>query len=214
MASYPGALKTWADKVDLTDFMTAGILNDDVMDEIIAVQTELGTDPAGAEATVKARLDAMISDAAYAAGWNGDTTHAASKNAVYNKIETLGGAPTLLAYNCKVQGESISLSDTTWTELDETTLTDLRFTMDAQGKDFKLYGFIRASGATYTAHLRLYNVTDGVGYGEITHTGDTDNTWVLSSSFTLPDGEKVYVIQGKNISGLCTVRSAMILGVD
>ncbi len=58
MTMYPGAIKTWVDKVDLTDFMTAGILNDDVMDEIIAVETELGTDPAGAYATVKARLDA------------------------------------------------------------------------------------------------------------------------------------------------------------
>jgi len=63
MAIYPAALKTWVDKVDLTDFMTAGILNDDVMDEIIAVETELGTDPAGAYATVDARLDAELRDA-------------------------------------------------------------------------------------------------------------------------------------------------------
>ena len=35
---------------------------------------------------------AAVSDAAYAAGWNGVTTIAPSKNAVYDKIQTLGGA--------------------------------------------------------------------------------------------------------------------------
>lgn len=63
MAIYPAALKTWVDKIDLTDFMTAAILNSDVMAEIIAIETELGTDPAGAYATVKARLDAELRDA-------------------------------------------------------------------------------------------------------------------------------------------------------
>jgi hypothetical protein len=39
---------------------------------------------------------ALISDAVYGAGWNGDTTTAPSKNAVYDKIETLaGGIPTI-----------------------------------------------------------------------------------------------------------------------
>jgi len=64
MASYPGALKTWVNKSDLVDFMTAAILNADVMDEIIAIETELGTDPAGAEATVVARLNSLDAHAA------------------------------------------------------------------------------------------------------------------------------------------------------
>lgn len=33
-----------------------------------------------------------VSDTVYGAGWNGDTTVAPSKNAVYDKIETLGGS--------------------------------------------------------------------------------------------------------------------------
>lgn len=33
----------------------------------------------------------LVSDTAYGAGWNGDTTHAASKNAIYDKIEAMGG---------------------------------------------------------------------------------------------------------------------------
>ena len=34
---------------------------------------------------------AAVSDAAYGSGWNGDTTNAPSKNAVYDKIETISG---------------------------------------------------------------------------------------------------------------------------
>lgn len=42
--------------------------------------------------STKAYADGKVSDAAYGAGWNGDTT-APSKNAVYDKIETLTGTP-------------------------------------------------------------------------------------------------------------------------
>lgn len=55
-----------------------------------------------------------VSDAVYDATWNGDTTNAASKNAIYDKIETLGGghdpvsldvnADTLLALSTQALG--------------------------------------------------------------------------------------------------------------
>ena len=32
---------------------------------------------------------AAVEDAAYGAGWNGDTSHAPSQNAVYDKMETV-----------------------------------------------------------------------------------------------------------------------------
>ena len=35
-----------------------------------------------------------VSDTAYWAGWDGDTTHAPSKNAVYDKIESLSVVPS------------------------------------------------------------------------------------------------------------------------
>jgi len=38
---------------------------------------------------VLAAIAAVVSDTAYGAGWNGDTTVAPSKNAVYDKVETL-----------------------------------------------------------------------------------------------------------------------------
>lgn len=43
-------------------------------------------------------LSVIVSDAVYGSGWNGDTTHAPSKNAVYDKIETLGAGATNLGY--------------------------------------------------------------------------------------------------------------------
>jgi hypothetical protein len=36
-----------------------------------------------------------VSDTAYGAGWDGDTTHAPSKNAVYDKIQTMGGGVSM-----------------------------------------------------------------------------------------------------------------------
>lgn len=36
--------------------------------------------------------DALVNDAAYGAGWDTDTTHAPSRNAVYDKIQTLLGS--------------------------------------------------------------------------------------------------------------------------
>jgi hypothetical protein len=39
MADFPDSIKTWSDKTDLVDFFTAANLNDDIMDEIIALQT-------------------------------------------------------------------------------------------------------------------------------------------------------------------------------
>lgn len=44
---------------------------------------------------------ACVSDAVYAAGWNGVTDVAASKNAVFDKIETLGGGADYDAYVMK-----------------------------------------------------------------------------------------------------------------
>jgi hypothetical protein len=48
---------------------------------------------------------ASVSDAAYGAGWNGDTAVAPSKNAVYDKIETLGGGSAHV-----IKDETISLT--------------------------------------------------------------------------------------------------------
>lgn len=59
MASYPGSIKTFATLVDLADSVLAAHQNDRGA-EITAIETELGTDPAGAYSTVADRLDAML----------------------------------------------------------------------------------------------------------------------------------------------------------
>lgn len=48
------------------------------------------------EKTTATYVDGKVSDTAYAASWDGVTTIAPSKNAVYDKIETLGGSGTTL----------------------------------------------------------------------------------------------------------------------
>jgi hypothetical protein len=89
----------------------------------------------------------VVSDAAYGAGWDGDTTVAPSKNAVYDKIETLGGAagtvggPALIVV--KASNESVTSS---------TTLQD----------DDELLFAIGAS-ETWIAELTLYVTGNAAG---------------------------------------------------
>lgn len=54
-ASYPAAVKSFTTKADNVDTIFADHVND-LQDEMVAVQNELGTDPAGGFATVKARI--------------------------------------------------------------------------------------------------------------------------------------------------------------
>ena len=56
--NYPGAIDTFTAQTDDVDDVLAADMND-VQDPVNAIETELGTDPAGAFATVKARLDDM-----------------------------------------------------------------------------------------------------------------------------------------------------------
>lgn len=53
---YPGALDGFSTKVDAVDSVIAQHINDP-QDSIVAIETELGTDPAGTFATVKLRLE-------------------------------------------------------------------------------------------------------------------------------------------------------------
>jgi len=59
---------------------------------LIIILFQISQAQAAYKATVDEDLDyyEAVSDTVYGAGWNGDTTTAPSKNAVYDKIETLG----------------------------------------------------------------------------------------------------------------------------
>src|SRR3990167_5726467 len=62
---------------------------------LIIILFQVNQAQAAYKATVDEDLDyyesGSVSDTVYGAGWNGDTATAPSKNAVYDKIETLGG---------------------------------------------------------------------------------------------------------------------------
>ncbi len=67
---YPGALDSYADKVDGVDDVLAAHINNP-QDAIEAIEAELGTDPAGTFATVKLRLEkAYGSFAGNHIGWS------------------------------------------------------------------------------------------------------------------------------------------------
>ena len=63
---------------------------------LILILFQVNQAQAAYKATVDEDLDyyESVSDTVYGAGWNGDTTTAPSKNAVYDKIETLSDAAT------------------------------------------------------------------------------------------------------------------------
>ena len=62
MSDYPGALDSWTDKTDGVDSYLAAHIND-LQNAVEAVQTELGTDPAGSADDLKTRLAMALSDA-------------------------------------------------------------------------------------------------------------------------------------------------------
>lgn len=65
MASYPSSI--WAGNTrgtNLSDAETHTTWHDDVMDEVVALQVELGTAPSSSYATVKLRLDALATASA------------------------------------------------------------------------------------------------------------------------------------------------------
>ena len=77
-----------------------------------------------------ARLTAEVSDSVYSAGWDGITTVAASKNAIYDKIQTLLGSSAYTPTNVTTDRSY----DANATSIDE--LADVLGTLisDLQGK--------------------------------------------------------------------------------
>src|SRR3989344_1699854 len=72
--------------------------------------------PAQANCDVAAPLtSANISDTVYGAGWNADTTHAPSKNTIYDKIETLGTGTVISVSVVTANGVSGSVATATTT---------------------------------------------------------------------------------------------------
>lgn len=61
MTSFPTSIKTFTSKTDGVDTYSAAHIND-LQNEVAAIETELGTDPAGSYSTVKDRLNAVLEE--------------------------------------------------------------------------------------------------------------------------------------------------------
>lgn len=64
MASYPGAVKTWTSVIDNASEVVAADINT-LYDEVTAIETELGTDPASTATDLKTRLAHVLSPDGY-----------------------------------------------------------------------------------------------------------------------------------------------------
>ena len=98
MASYPGSIKSFTQQVDLTDQADAADVNE-AYDEVEAIETELGTDPAGTAADVKTRLAQSLAG-------DGDIQFAAS-----TELTIATGAITITQNWHRVEGQGAASDD-------------------------------------------------------------------------------------------------------
>lgn len=106
MADYPGAL--WAGNTrgtNLSDAETHTTWHDEVMDEVIAVETEIGTQPSGSWSTVALRLS-MVGAVCQVSTSTGNTLTSGVTATLSWETEQLdplgwftGGAPTVITPN-------------------------------------------------------------------------------------------------------------------
>jgi hypothetical protein len=95
--NYPGALDSYSDKTDSVDDVMAADVNN-LQDAVVAIQTELGTDPAGTLTDVATRLLKSISTGGLLE-FNDATTLTISSGSVtstqnYHLVDTEGSAAT------------------------------------------------------------------------------------------------------------------------
>lgn len=85
--TYPGAVDDYGSVVDSVDTISASHVND-ARRAIEAIETELGTDPAGSQATVKARIAAITSQVFLSAGAGVSKTTAGCAAATQSEMAT------------------------------------------------------------------------------------------------------------------------------
>ncbi len=119
----------------------------------------------------------LISNAAYdATAWNGDSTHAPSKDAVRDKIEALSGASVLLTGDQSVDGVKTFTSAPVAPSLKATGKTGLTdHTVELAGG--------AASGAPTTGtHVAGELEVDALGFPWYCTVGGTPGTWICLAS--------------------------------
>lgn len=99
-----------------------------------------------------------ISDTEYWAGWDDDTTHAPSKNAVYNKINSMdsaigGNTSAIATINSKIPGEATSsnqLADKNYVNDGINSVTAYYITKNAQGDQWSTRAELFAATTFYS----------------------------------------------------------------
>lgn len=145
-ASYPGDLKSFSTWVDKQDDVSAALVNA-IQDEVVAIETELGTDVAGSMTDLKSRLAiALAADGAIAKGTSEPVSPAPVEGQMFyntdeNTFKTYDGA----SWNAiTTHGISLYTSDDTFTV--PTGVTKVYLTMVGGGGGG---GGAAASGTNY-----------------------------------------------------------------
>lgn len=161
--NYPGSLDSYTTKVDGVDDVLASHINDP-QDAIVAIETELGTDPAGPVADVKTRLLNMVAELPYqeptvlvdAANASGVASNFRNNSATYPAGWTQADAPldtnTNLVYSLwYLRGSS---AETSHDHRKKSSINLEGITASSWGSF--TYGPIIFRDADYTADLDYY----------------------------------------------------------
>lgn len=146
---------------------------------------------------------ASISDTAFDASWNGDTTNGASKNALYDIISTLGGAQNLESVTTTGNSTTLGISFSTGAGTGRSLLLDANSVTD----NFASLLF-RPSGTNGTANIDI--VPTGTGFSS-----GNKGTISLFNTDAIADGSnfEVFRIRAAGTSGYLINSSAIGTGV-
>jgi hypothetical protein len=166
-ADYPGAIKTFTDKVDLQDFVSATDIND-AYAEIEAIEGELGINPAGSFSTV---VLALAQTMAEKAATKGDLLVATGANAA--SVLPVASKKYSLMYADSAEATGLKYGAIRYVEL-----TAFDYTTDCATGDGKAYLHIPAqldgldlvevhaecitAGTTGTMDIQIYNIDNAL----------------------------------------------------
>lgn len=151
-----------------------------------------------------------VSDAAYGAGWNGVTTIAPSKNAVYDKIETLGTAGNSFAtIDCPSGTDPIADSATDTLQLTAAGAMEITGDATADSVQFKADVHRAVAVQSITAAATAITATDGSPYRLVS----SDAAYTLTAEPTIAAGRNGQLIELVNVGNFnITVQDTNALG--